>query len=80
MATMLFVTSLPSALITVEAVGYSVDELAEKALQANYTKYMTGTPVDASWGNFSSYDFYVMAKAVITFDSWSYEGSSLSLV
>ncbi|MDD2620163.1 MAG: S-layer homology domain-containing protein [Syntrophomonadaceae bacterium] len=52
------------------------DQLAASAMQKNYSFYQAGKAVDANWGNFSSYDAYILKQAGVDVGSWVYEGSS----
>jgi hypothetical protein len=54
------------------------DNMALVAIRNNYEAYITGTPVDAGWGNFSSYDAYLLMDAGVDISLWEYEGSNMS--
>lgn len=56
----------------------SINNLINEAIKNNCESYMSGTPVDVQWGNFSSYDIYILAKAGTNFINFKYEGLSLA--
>lgn len=64
---------------TVEATEEdNVSSLATEAVQNNYESYISGTAVDASWGNFSSYDAYILMNAGADISKWIYNEKSFS--
>ncbi|MDD4802135.1 MAG: S-layer homology domain-containing protein [Syntrophomonas sp.] len=52
------------------------DELAVQALRNNYELHQGGQPVDSGWGNFSSYDAYILNQAGADVGSWVYDDKS----
>ena len=76
-----------NAEITVEYEGCedSIDIIVESyednmtlvAIRNNYESYIAGTPVDAGWGNFSSYDVYLLMEAGVDTGQWEYDGSNM---
>jgi uncharacterized protein YjdB len=61
-----------------EPAAVNADDLALQAIAANYDFFMNGTSVDGSWGNFSSYDAYILAEAGVDLDAWMREGETES--
>ncbi len=52
------------------------DQLASSVLQKNKSLYEAGKAVDGGWGNFGSYDAYVLKQAGADVGSWVYGSSS----
>jgi prenyltransferase beta subunit len=59
-------------------VDNEADNMALTAIRNNYVAYITGTQVDAGWGNFSSYDAYILMEAGVDIGQWEYDGSTMS--
>ncbi|SHI50181.1 ZU5 domain-containing protein [Dethiosulfatibacter aminovorans DSM 17477] len=71
-------TGISPVVGTAEAVGVSAfDSLALTSIRNNYEAYTAGTPVDAGWGNFSSYDVYLLMEAGVDTSQWEYDGSNM---
>lgn len=52
------------------------DVQALSALQSIYDDYLGGTPVDGAYGNYSSYEAYLLMEAGVDLDVWTIEGVS----
>lgn len=59
---------------TVTDVVYN--DLAVKAIRNNYSLHQSGQAIDGGWGNFSSYDAYILNQAGADLASWEYNGTS----
>jgi len=52
------------------------DNLAVQALRNNYSLFQSGQAVDGAWGNFSSYDAYILEQAGADVQNWIYDNNS----
>ncbi len=56
----------------------SINQLAYKAINNNFDSFSKGIAVDAGYGNFNSYDGYILMKAGVNIRKWYYNGNSFA--
>jgi PKD repeat protein len=57
----------------------NINDLATQAVRNIYGLHKAGKAVDGGWGNFSSYDSYVLKLAGADLNTWVYNNTSLKL-
>ncbi|MDD3269782.1 MAG: S-layer homology domain-containing protein [Syntrophomonadaceae bacterium] len=67
---------LGASIVVADPNPSSYDQLAASALEKNHSLYQAGKVVDAGWGNFGSYDAYILKQAGVDLETWLYGESS----